>query len=83
MYQRKVDVDMLKAVQSVLADVSSVSPSSEQSLNRSSLRKSSCKYFTTGARYDVVVMGNRPSIKECMRNFKLFPKCTEMQYNSS
>ena len=41
------------------------------------------KYFTTGARYDVVVMGNRPSIKECMGNFKLFPKCTEMQYNSS
>ena len=30
MYQRKVDVDMLKAVKSVLADVSSVSPSSEQ-----------------------------------------------------
>ena len=31
MYQRKVDVDMLNAVKSVLADVSSVSPSSEQS----------------------------------------------------
>ena len=30
MYQRKVDVDMLKAVKSVLADVSSVNPSSEQ-----------------------------------------------------
>ena len=30
MYQRKVDVDMLNAVQSVLADVSSVSPSPEQ-----------------------------------------------------
>ena len=30
MYQRKVDVDMLNAVQSVLADVSNVSPSSEQ-----------------------------------------------------
>ena len=29
-YQRKVDVDMLNAVKSVLADVSSVSPSSEQ-----------------------------------------------------
>ena len=29
MYQRKVDVDMLKAVKSVLADVSSVSPLSE------------------------------------------------------
>ena len=30
MYQRKVNVDMLNAVKSVLADVSSVSPSSEQ-----------------------------------------------------
>ena len=30
MYQRKVDVDMLNAVKSVLADVSSVSPSSFQ-----------------------------------------------------
>ena len=30
MYQRKVDVDMLNAVKSVLADVSSVSPSPEQ-----------------------------------------------------
>ena len=30
MYQREVDVDMLNAVKSVLADVSSVSPSSEQ-----------------------------------------------------
>ena len=30
MYQRKVDVDMLNAVKGVLADVSSVSPSSEQ-----------------------------------------------------
>ena len=30
MYQRKVDVDMLNAVKSVLADVSSISPSSEQ-----------------------------------------------------
>ena len=29
MYQRKVDVDMLNAVESVLADVSSVSPSAE------------------------------------------------------
>ena len=29
MYQRKVDVDMLNAIKSVLADVSSVSPSSE------------------------------------------------------
>ena len=32
LYQRKVDVDMLNAVKSVLADVSSVSPSSEQRL---------------------------------------------------
>ena len=32
MYQCKVDVDMLNAVKSVLADVSSVSPSSEQRL---------------------------------------------------
>ena len=31
MYQRKVDVDMLNAVKSMLADVSSVRPSSEQS----------------------------------------------------
>ena len=30
MYQRKVDVDMLNAEKSVLTDVSSVSPSSEQ-----------------------------------------------------
>ena len=35
MYQRKIDVDMLNAVKSVLADVSSVSPSSEQSLSTS------------------------------------------------
>ena len=35
MYQRKVDVDMLNAVESVLADVSSVSPSSQQRLNKS------------------------------------------------
>ena len=30
MYQRDVDVDMLNAVKNLLADVSSVSPSSEQ-----------------------------------------------------
>ena len=30
MYQQKVDVDMLNVEKSVLADVSSVSPSSEQ-----------------------------------------------------
>ena len=30
MFQRKVDVDMLNAVKSMIADVSSVSPSSEQ-----------------------------------------------------
>ena len=29
MYQRKIDVDMLNAVKSVLADISSISPSSE------------------------------------------------------
>ena len=33
MYERKVDVDMLNDVKSVLADVSSVSPSSEQARN--------------------------------------------------
>ena len=32
-YQRKVDVDILNAVKSVLADVWSVSPSSEQRLS--------------------------------------------------
>ena len=31
MYQRKVDVDMLNTIKIKLADVSSVSPSSEQS----------------------------------------------------
>ena len=31
-YQRKVDVDMLNAVKSVLADVSNANPSSEQTL---------------------------------------------------
>ena len=30
MYQRKVDVDMLNAVKSMFADVSSISPSPEQ-----------------------------------------------------
>ena len=30
MYQRKVDVDMLNAIKITLADVSSISPSSEQ-----------------------------------------------------
>ena len=35
MYQRKVDVDMLNAVKSMLADVSSVSPSSELMLETS------------------------------------------------
>ena len=30
MYQRKVDLDMLNAAKSVLADVSSVNPSQEQ-----------------------------------------------------
>ena len=40
MYQRKVDVDMLYAVKSVLADVSSVSPSSELRQPTHSLRRS-------------------------------------------
>ena len=35
MYQREVDVDMLNAAKSMLADVSSVNPSSEQSLSTS------------------------------------------------
>ena len=30
LYQREVDVDMLNAVKSLLADVSNISPSSEQ-----------------------------------------------------
>ena len=30
LYQHKVDVDMLNAVKGVLADISSISPSSEQ-----------------------------------------------------
>ena len=34
LYQRKVDVDMLNALKSVLADVSSVSPSSEQRVSQ-------------------------------------------------
>ena len=34
MYQRKVDVDMLNAVKSMMADVSSVSPSSEPALTK-------------------------------------------------
>ena len=37
MYQRKVGVDMLKAVKSTLADISSISPSSEQRALRSPL----------------------------------------------
>ena len=38
MYQRKVDVDMLNAVKSFLADVSSISPSSEQRRLRAKAR---------------------------------------------
>ena len=45
MYQRKVDVDMLNAVKSVLADVSSVSPSSEQKAKDSSLFINSHMYY--------------------------------------
>ena len=44
LYQRKVDVDMLSAVENILADVSSVKLSSEQYLKRQlqlhSLRRS-------------------------------------------
>ena len=39
MYQHKVDVDMLNAVKSVLADILSISPSSEQ-------RKIKVKYIS-------------------------------------
>ena len=43
MYQLKVDVDMLNAVKSVLADVSSVSPSSEQRDWTIKLGRQKCK----------------------------------------
>ena len=46
MYQRKVDVDMLNAVKSVLADVSSVSPSSEQRDEGLTLETSANTLFT-------------------------------------
>ena len=35
MYQRKVDMDMLNTVKSMLADISSISPLSEQIINQS------------------------------------------------
>ena len=44
MYQRKVDVDMLKAVKSVLADVLSVSPSSSAHQPMHSLRHLACPH---------------------------------------
>ena len=37
MYQRKVDVDVLNAIKSVLADVSSVSPSSARYVGQHTL----------------------------------------------
>ena len=46
MYQRKVDVDMLNAVKSVLADVSSISPSSEPSDEGLTLKTSANTLFT-------------------------------------
>ena len=46
MYQRKVDVDMLNAVKSVLADVSSASPSSGQ-------RKANAQYISKHTLYSV------------------------------
>ena len=48
MYQREVDVDMLNAVKSVLADVSSVSPSSEHKSSGEglTLETSANKLFT-------------------------------------
>ena len=39
LYQRKVDVDMLNTIKSVLADVSSVSPLSEQRRRANTLMK--------------------------------------------
>ena len=41
MYECKVDVDMLNAIKSVLTDVSSVSPSSEQRARRANALKTS------------------------------------------
>ena len=48
MYQRKVDVDMLNAARSVLADVLSVRPSSEQRVNTEAcLERKRTQCFTT------------------------------------
>ena len=52
MYQRKVDVDMLNAVKSVLADVSSVSPSSEQRVFR--LREKREKRISRNVTYSIL-----------------------------
>ena len=45
MYQRKVGVDMLNAAKSVLADVSRVSPSSEQRRKFAIDLRSTCASF--------------------------------------
>ena len=52
MYQRKVDVDMLNAVKSMFADVSSISPSSEQTQGLCSVcRPVSIKQFVLNVGY--------------------------------
>ena len=53
MYQRKVDVDMLNAVKSVLADVSSVSPSSEQRAKSKELTRAKARNVSQHALYGV------------------------------
>ena len=54
MYQRKVDVDMLNAVKSVLADVSSVNPSSKQKGSISLVFRSTGQSRQTGSRKESV-----------------------------
>ena len=61
MYQRKVDVDMLNAVKSVLpADVSSVSPSSKQRLRsdegRANARNASQHILLYGVHYMIMAL---------------------------
>ena len=51
MYQRKVDVNMLNAVNSVLADVSSVSPSSEQRRRANARKVSHNTLFKYGVQH--------------------------------
>ena len=48
MYQRKVDVDMPNAVKNMLADISSVSPSSEQRKDVTQLTKKLCACLCSG-----------------------------------